>query len=278
MPKPTHILITGCSSGIGYYCALSLAQRGYKVVASCRREADVEKLRQQGLLSVKLDLSDEASIESGFTQALALLDGRIDALFNNGAYGQAGALEDLPTAALRAQFETNFFGWHHLTRLVLPLMLEQQHGRIIQDSSVLGLVALRYRGAYSASKFALEGYTDTLRLELSDTPIHISLIEPGPIQSQFRHNCLVMFDQTIDSGSSRHHDRYEQTRARLQSPTPKNKYTLQPDAVYRCLVDALEAKHPKIRYYVTRPTHYVALMRRLLPYRWLDRILQKGGA
>lgn len=278
MPKPTHILITGCSSGIGYYCALSLAQRGYKVVASCRREADVEKLRQQGLLCVRLDLSDEASIESGFTKALALLDGRIDALFNNGAYGQAGALEDLPTAALRAQFETNFFGWHHLTRLVLPLMLEQQHGRIIQDSSVLGLVALRYRGAYSASKFALEGYTDTLRLELSDTPIHISLIEPGPIQSQFRHNCLVMFDQTIDSGSSRHHDRYEQTRARLQSPTPKNKYTLQPDAVYRCLVDALEAKHPKIRYYVTRPTHYVALMRRLLPYRWLDRILQKGGA
>ncbi|MFM2482189.1 SDR family oxidoreductase [Celerinatantimonas sp. YJH-8] len=274
----THILITGCSSGIGLRCAQLLLQRGYHVVAACRQPHDVERLQQQGIMSVQMDLSSQHSIESGFQAAMTYLDGHIDALFNNAAYGQTGAIEDLPTEALRAQFETNLFGWHHLIRLVLPHMLAQNHGRIIQDSSVLGLVALCYRGAYCASKFALEGYTDTLRLELASTPIRISLIEPGPINSQFRHNAKVIFEQTIQWQQSRHKDNYQATLQRLGSEQPLNRHTLQPEAVYRCLLHALESSHPKHRYYVTRPTKYVALLRRILPSIWLDRILLKGGA
>ncbi len=159
------VLITGSSSGIGYYCAKALVERGYKVVASCRKLEDVARLQQEGIHSVQLDLASEASIESGYRQALDIL-GHIDVLFNNGAYGQPGAVEDLPTHALRTQFETNLFGWHHLTCLAIKHMRERGQGRIIQNSSVLGLVTLPYRGAYNASKFALEGLTDTLRQEL----------------------------------------------------------------------------------------------------------------
>lgn len=274
----TRVLITGCSSGIGFYCAKMLNKQGYQVVACCRLPKDTQKLTEIGIQAVTLNLANTNSIESGFNQALLLLNHRIDVLFNNAAYGQTGAIEDLPTNALREQFETNFFGWHHLTRLVLPLMLQQESGRIIQNSSVLGLAALRYRGAYCASKFALEGYTDTLRLELLDTPIQVVLIEPGPINSNFRKNAKDVFLRTIDWRVSRHHRQYQATLKRLNSSVPLNRYTLEPDAVYQCLLDALNNPKPKIRYYVTRPTKLLAKARRILPTRWLDRLLIKGGA
>ncbi|MFM2483607.1 SDR family NAD(P)-dependent oxidoreductase [Celerinatantimonas yamalensis] len=278
MTTISHILITGCSSGIGYHCAKTLHQHDYRVVASCRRKEDTLRLREQGLNAVTLDLACSDSIEQGYAQALEQLGGRIDALFNNGAYGQTGALEDLSTNALRAQFENNFFGWHHLIRLVLPLMLNQQRGRIIQNSSVLGLAALRYRGAYCASKFALEGYTDTLRLELSDTPIKVCLIEPGPINSRFRANAKQVFLNTIAWQTSRHRDNYQATLTRLGSDQPPSRHTLEPDAIADCLLDALRSATPKTRYYVTRPTKLVAIARRILSTKALDRLLLKGGA
>ncbi|HIF9343414.1 TPA: SDR family NAD(P)-dependent oxidoreductase [Photobacterium damselae] len=270
------ILITGCSSGIGFYCAKQLHQAGHQVVATCRTEHDHKTLQQLGISTVNMEMSDDISIEKGFAQALTLLNGKIDILFNNAAYGQPGALEDLPTKALKEQFATNFFGWHTLTRLTIRQMLKQKSGKIVQNSSVLGLVAMKYRGAYNASKFAIEGYTDTLRLELADTPIHISLIEPGPIESQFRATAKRYFERYINIEHSRHQLSYKQTLERLGTPSPSNRFTLQPDAVYQRLLSIIEAKQPKARYFVTQPTYIFAFLRRVLPNWLLDKIVSKS--
>ncbi|MDH5409199.1 MAG: SDR family NAD(P)-dependent oxidoreductase, partial [Gammaproteobacteria bacterium] len=165
MIKPRSILITGCSSGIGLCVAQGLHDRGHQVIASARKMEDVKKLRALGLTSLQLDLDDSISIRNAVVQTLEMTEGKLDALFNNGAYGQPGAVEDLSRDVLRAQFETNLFGWQELTNRVIPIMRQQGHGRIIQNSSVLGLVSMAYRGAYNASKYALEGISDTMRLE-----------------------------------------------------------------------------------------------------------------
>ena len=274
------ILITGCSSGIGYSCAHGLAARGWRVIASARRAADVARLQGEGLDAVQLDLDDPASIRSGLDAALALTGGRLDALFNNGAYGQPGAVEDLTREVLRAQLETNLLGWHDLTRRVIPLMRAEGHGRIVQNSSVLGLIALPYRGAYVASKFALEGLTDTLRLELAGSGIHVSLIEPGPILSRFRDNAHAVYRRTIDAEHSVHRATYRRMEARLTTEGPAQPFTLPPEAVLKKLVHALESPRPRPRYYVTFPTHLMGTLRRLLNTRALDWALariSRGG-
>lgn len=271
------ILITGCSTGIGWHLAQRLKQEGYTVLATARKETDVAHLQQSGLQAHILDLNDEQSIEQAVNWAITESKGKLYGLINNGAYGQTGALEDLPTHALREQFNTNLFGWHHLTRLILPVMLQQNQGRIIQISSLLGLVAMKYRGAYNASKFALEGYTDTLRLELRDTAIQISLVEPGPIRSEFRSNALKKFLQHINVTSSRHSKIYQQTLQRLQNPNPKNPFTLEPESCVAPVLHALRSKRAKTRYGVTFPTHLFAFLRRVLPSRWLDGILCRSA-
>lgn len=270
------ILITGCSTGIGYVSAHALHQRGYQVIASCRKPEDVDKLRTEGLTCIQLDLSDPQSISNGVKQALKLTDGRLDALFNNGAYGQPGAIEDLPTQALREQFEVNFFGWHQLVCELLPTMRKQGYGRIVQNSSVLGFAAMRYRGAYNASKFALEGWTDTLRLELNDTDIHISLLEPGPIETQFRANAKQAFLKWITLEGSPHESQYQQQLQRLEQETSNNAFVLPPESCVDPLIHALESPKPKIRYRITTPTKVFAILKRLLPTRLLDKILIKA--
>lgn len=267
------ILITGCSTGIGYTCAHALHKRGYQVIASCRKQADVERLRSEGLTCLQLDLNDSNSIKLAVKQTLELTDGKLDALFNNGAYGQPGALEDLPTDGLREQFESNFFGWHQLVCEILPTMRRQGSGRIIQNSSVLGFAAMKYRGAYNASKFALEGWSDTLRLELKGSNIHISLIEPGPIETQFRANALKAFQRWITIESSVHQEQYQQQMSRLDSQSSNNAFVLPADACVGPLIHALEANKPKIRYRITTPTKVFAVLKRILPTRLLDRIL-----
>lgn len=271
------VLITGCSSGIGLAAAKALGEHGFTVIASARKAEDVTRLQQAGLLAVQLDLADPASIEQGAGAALALAGGRLYGLFNNGAYGQPGALEDLPTEALREQFETNLFGWHHLIRQVLPAMLAAREGRIVQNSSVLGLVAMKYRGAYNASKFALEGYSDTLRLELVGSGVHISLIEPGPIDTRFRANAHAAFLRHIDPAQSRHQAAYQQTLSRLEREGGARGFTLPSEACIPPLLHALTSKRPRHRYPVTFPTRLFAILRRLLPSRWLDRILAKSA-
>lgn len=271
------VLITGCSSGIGYEAAHALNQRGYHVIASCRQSADVTRLQAEGLTCIQLDLSDAQSITDAVQATLSLTQGELYGLFNNGAYGQPGALEDLPTDALRAQFESNFFGWHQLVQEVLPTMRKQGYGRIVQNSSVLGFAAMKYRGAYNASKFALEGWSDTLRLELADTEIKISLIEPGPIETRFRANALKAFKQWINIDTSVHQAAYQQQIQRLEKDSSNNTFVLPAKACIPPLIDALEASRPKIRYRVTQPTKVFAILKRLLPSRWLDKILQKAA-
>lgn len=272
---PKIILITGCSTGIGYKTAQVLKQRGHTVIASARNQSDVDRLVDEGFACVQLDLADSQSIHHAVGQVLGKTDGKLDALFNNAAFGQPGAVEDLSRDTLRFQFETNLFGTHELTNLVLPVMRQQGHGRIIYNSSVLGLVAMTYRGAYNASKFALEGLADTLRLELHGTNIHISLIEPGPILSDFRKNSFDLYKQNIDPSRSHHQATYKAMEARLQKQGPAAPFTLPAQAVADKVVHALESKRPKIRYYVTFPTYLFAILKRILPMSFLDSLLRK---
>ncbi len=269
------ILISGCSSGIGLCAAEGLQARGYRVFATARKAVDVAMLAEKGLEALQLDVADSASIETALGQVLERTGGTLDALFNNAGYGQPGAVEDLTRAVLRAQFETNLFGMIELTNRVLPVMRRQGHGRIVQNSSILGYMVLAYRGAYNASKFAIEGITDTLRLELRGSGIHVSLIEPGPIKSRFRANAFDAYEQHIDAENSAHHAQYVAMVRRLQKPGPAAPFTLGPEAVLQKLIHALESPRPRARYRVTKPAYFFAYAKRLLPTVWMDRILGK---
>ena len=273
----SSVLITGCSSGIGYTCAHALHKQGFTVIASCRSQDDVDQLQSEGLTCIQLDISDNDSITLGVTRAIELAGGTLDAVFNNGAYGQPGALEDLPTEALRDQFETNFFGWHELTKQLIPHFRQNGKGRIIQNSSVLGFAAMKYRGAYNASKFALEGWTDTLRLELHNTNIHVALIQPGPIETRFRTNAKKAFQRWIHTESSPHSAQYQLQMARLSKDESNNQFVLPAESCVQPLLHALTAKKPKLRYRITTPTIVFAVLKRLLPSRWLDPILRKAA-
>ncbi len=269
------ILITGCSTGIGRCVAAGLRERGFRVFATARKQKDVNALIDAGFESVQLDLANSASIKTAVDYVIHKTDGRIYSLFNNGAYGQSGALEDLSRDVLREQFEINLFGTHELTNLVIPAMRKQGEGRIIQNSSVLGFVALKYRGAYTATKYALEGLSDTLRMELKGTGISVSLIEPGPILSQFRTTAYAAYQRNIDKESSPNKHVYESLEKRLQTKDSVVPFTLGPEAVLSKVIHALESKRPKDRYYVTFPTYLFACLKRILPGRILDRILEK---
>ncbi len=271
------ILITGCSTGIGKCVSHGLRQRGYRVFASVHNPDDIAAFEQAGIESLLLNYNDSASIKAAVEQVLEKTGGNLYALFNNGAYGQPGACEDLSREAIRQQFETNVFGWMELTNLVIPVMRAQGYGRIIQNSSVLGFAAMSMRGAYNASKFAIEGFSDTMRLELAGTDIHVSLIEPGPIESEFRANAYRAFQQYIDADSSVHRDRYQKMIQRFETSGNVQPFTLPPDAVLKRVVHALESKRPKIRYPVTLPTYLFAWLRRVMSDRMLDRVLGRVG-
>ncbi len=268
------MLITGCSSGIGLCCAHGLKQRGYRVFATARQAEDVERLAGQGLEALQLDVTDSASIAAAVDEVLSRTGGRLYGLFNNAGFGQAGAIEDLSRETLREQFETNLFGLVELQNRVIPVMRAQGEGRIIQNSSVLGLISLSYRGAYNASKHALEAITDTLRMELHGTGIHPILIEPGPIASRFRQNSLAAVKRNIDIDNSPHREYYARVIARLEKEGPAVPFTLPPEAVLGKLIHALESKRPRARYYVTFPTYLFGTLKRLLSTRVLDRVLR----
>jgi len=274
--KPRTILITGCSSGIGHTCAHGLKKLGYAVFATCRNDEDVKRLKAEGLNAFKLDLCDPSSLHVALAWMLSQTEGRIDVLFNNAAYGQPGAVEDLKREVLREQFETNVFGTLELTNLVLPYMRKQGHGRIIFNSSILGFVAMSYRGAYNASKFAIEGLADTLRLELHGSGVEVVLIEPGPIRSNFRKNALTKFLANIDQERSAHKEIYTKTLERLQK-SGDSAFTLGAEAVLKVLVEAIESAKPKFRYPVTFPTKLFSVLKRILPTCIMDSIARKAG-
>jgi len=271
------ILITGCSSGIGYHCAQVLRARGWRVFASCRAEADCERLRAEGFDSPRLDYTDTASLAAALDSVLAATGGRLDALFNNGAHACPGAVEDLPTEALREIFEVNVFGWHELTRRVIPVMRAQGHGRIVQCSSVLGYVPYRWRGAYAATKYAIEGLSRVLALEMADTPVKVVLIQPGPIASRIRLNSIPHFERWIDWRASPRRAQYESGLLdRLYKGGRKDRWELGPGAVAKALIAALEHPNPRPSYKITAPARLSALMLRLLPERLLARILARA--
>jgi NAD(P)-dependent dehydrogenase (short-subunit alcohol dehydrogenase family) len=268
------ILITGCSTGIGLHCARRLRDNGWQVFATARKSKDIENLKHLGLDAVHLDYTSEKSIEACAEYVLNKSENKLFALFNNGAYGQPGALEDLPVDALRLQFETNFFGWHELTRRLIPAMRAQKNGRIIQCSSVLGVIALKYRGAYNASKFALEGYTDTLRLELHGNGIKVISIQPGPVTSKFRENARKAFIENIDIQNSVHKSIYEKRLEKMNRSSP-DRFELGPEAVYKKLEKALNAKRPAHVYRVTFPAHFMAYAKRILSTRLMHTLALK---
>ncbi len=277
MKQAKTILITGCSSGIGAYCARTLKADGWRVFATVRKPEDMDSLTQDGVEALHLDYTDQTSIDRTVAEVLSRTDGRLDALFNNGAYGQAGAVEDLPTAALRAQFETNVFGWHELTRQMIPVMRRQGYGRIVNCSSILGIVPYRWRGAYTASKFALEGLTLTLRMELTGTGIEVSLIEPGPITSRFVANCIPHIEKNIAMDHSPHAREYQRQMRRLRGESAPAKGKLEPDAVYKVLVKALRDRKPRPHYIVTTPAKQGALLKKILPASLFYSIMAKMG-
>ncbi|MFN3575678.1 MAG: SDR family oxidoreductase [Tabrizicola sp.] len=276
MPQRS-ILITGCSSGIGLDAARTLHARGWRVFATCRQQADCDRLTAEGLESFRLDLADEDSIAAAVAEVVSRTGGTLDALYNNGAFACPGAVEDIPRGALREIFETNLFGTHDLTRRVIPLMRAQGHGRIVNCSSVLGLVGATWRGAYVSTKFALEGLSDVLRLEMRGTGIEVILIEPGPIATKIRENAVPHFERWIDWENSARRDQYAALRGRLYDrKTKKDAFELGPEAVTARLIHALESPRPRARYYVTTPTYIAGFLRRILPTRLLDRAIAKG--
>ena len=272
------ILITGCSSGIGLDAARGLRARGWRVFATCRQEADCERLRAEGFESFRLDLADEDSIAAAVATVMDRTGGTLDALYNNGAFACPGAVEDLPRGALREIFEVNLFGTHDLTRRVIPIMRAQGHGRIVNCSSVLGIVGARWRGAYVSTKFALEGLSDVLRLEMQGTGIQVILIEPGPITSRIRENSVAHFETWVNWQASARADEYRGLLHRLyKAKDAPDTFELPPSAVTARLVKALESPRPRARYYVTTPTHVAGLARRLLPTRALDWLVGRGS-
>jgi len=270
------VLITGCSSGIGLDAARGLKARGWRVFATCRQEADCALLRAEGLESFPLDLADETSIETAVAEAASRTGGRLDALFNNGAFACPGAVEDLPRGALREIFEVNLFGTHDLTRRVIPMMRAQGGGRIVNCSSVLGIVGARWRGAYVATKFAMEGLTDVLRLEMRGTGVQVILIEPGPIGTMIRQKSIPHFEKWIDWEGSARAEEYRSLLSRLYESRGPDRFQLPPAAVTAKLVHALESPRPRARYYVTTPTYLAGWLRRLMPTRALDWFVARG--
>lgn len=269
------ILITGCSSGIGQAAAMAFRDRGWRVIATARKDADLDRLRSDlGIDALKLELGDLASVKACADEILRLTGGRLDALYNNAAYGQIGAMEDVSGEVLRRHLDVNVVGPHELTRLLLPAMRNQGHGRIVNCSSVLGLVSGPFRGPYCASKFALEAITDALRYELAGTGLHVSLLEPGPIYTKFLDTTLDTFRATIDVDASPHREAYKKRLAAMANDT-QSKLKMGPGAVVKALVHAVESPRPKARYRISPHTHAIALMKRVLPGRALDEIMKR---
>ena len=275
MTAARSVLVTGCSSGIGLATAELLKVRGWTVVASARKPEDVTRLREAGFLALQLDVADCASFDAALTEAEQLVGAGLDALVNNAGVAYPGAVEDLDRESLQRQFDVNFFGTVELTRRALAGMRRRGHGRIVMVSSILGRVAVPWRGAYNASKFALEGITDTLRLELRGTDLHVSLVNPGPVRSRFRDNSLANFDAHLGAAPSLHRNTYARLRAETGAQKDSQPFIVGPDAVARRIARALESPRPQARYYVTVPAYALALARCILPTAWLDALLAR---
>lgn len=269
------VFISGCSTGIGFFLAQALHEKGFKVIASCRKMQDVMRLQSLKIHTLQMDVSDPASIKNAVGQLLEYTCGKLDVLINNAGFGQAGALEDISQDVMLHVFQTNVFGLHELTRQIIPIMRAQGSGRIINISSILGLVSLPFRGAYNASKYAVEGLSDTLRLELEQSNIWVSSIQPGPIESNFRDTVVGASLKAVDIESSFFAPKYKSMLLHFKEKKEKSALTQKPEAVFKKVLHAIESKRPRPVYKVTLSAHFLALSRRILPARLLHRLLAR---
>ncbi len=270
-----NILITGCSTGIGYTTALVLKQNGYKIYTTARKEKDVKKLRELGLISYLLDVTKKKQI-SKVLELIIKEDKKLDAVFNNAGFGQPGAVEDISTEVLKEQFETNVFGLHEITIQAMRIFRKQGYGKIIQHSSVLGIISLKFRGAYNASKYAIEGLADTLRLETLNSNIFISTINTGPVTSKFRENALKKFNENIKIENSFFKQTYkEELKARLENKEDSTLFNLPASSVANIVLIIMNSNRPKPRYYVTKATYILCFCKRVLSTNLLDKFLNK---
>lgn len=270
-----NILITGCSSGIGLETALILKRNGIKVYASARKDKDVEMLKDLGFETFKIDVRNKDEIKYAL-ETILKNDLKLDAVFNNAGFGQPGAVEDLSVKVLKKQFNTNFFGLHELTIQAMKIFRAQGYGKIIQHSSVLGIISLKFRGAYNASKYAIEGINDTLRQEVLGSQIYISTINTGPVTSKFRENALKKFNKNITVEGSFWEETYKkELKARLETTEDKAPFNLPASSVANTVLKIMNTKKPKPRYYVTTATHLLGFFKRILPTSILDKLLNK---
>ena len=277
--KNKSILITGCSSGIGFETAVFLSDNGWNVIATCRKEDDVKKINDLGITCFQLDYSSEKSMDNALKKLLLETDGRLDAVFNNGAFALPGAIEDIPSEGMKEIFQANFFGWHYLIRKIIPVMRKQGHGKILQCSSILGFITLSFRGPYNATKWALEGYTDTLRMELEGTGIEVISIRPGPIKTLIRENSLNYFNKWINWENSilkKHYQNVLIPKLKDNSNSLFDRlFELKGIDVAKVILKSLESKKPKFTYNITIPTKFMAILVKILPKRSLQKFLLK---
>ncbi|MGE3593692.1 MAG: SDR family NAD(P)-dependent oxidoreductase [Arcobacter sp.] len=271
-----NILITGCSSGIGLETALILKRNGIKVYASARKDKDVEMLKDLGFETFKIDVRNKDEIKYAL-ETILKNDLKLDAVFNNAGFGQPGAVEDLSVKVLKKQFNTNFFGLHEVTIQAMKIFRAQGYGKIIQHSSVLGIISLKFRGAYNASKYAIEGINDTLRQEVLGSQIYISTINTGPVTSKFRENALKKFNKNITVEGSFWEETYKkELKARLETTEDKAPFNLPASSVANTVLKIMNTKKPKPRYYVTTATHLLGFFKRILTTSLLDKLLNKN--
>ncbi len=267
------VLITGCSSGIGATTAIHLRDRGWRVAPTARKPEDLERLRSDGFDPISLDVQSPEAVERAIETATRMFPEGIGALVNNAGFGQPGAIEDITRDELRRQFEVNVIGVHDLTRHLLPAMIGQGYGRIVNIGSILGLYALPFIGAYSASKFALEALTDALRAEMSGTGLGVSLIGPGPIRSSFRDNAASLTDGSVAGRVSRFDALYERGTRTVKEGKAYSRGTLAPLAVAKKIEHALTSRRPRGRYSVTTQALICEQALRVMPRSVMQAIL-----
>ena len=270
--KSRPVLITGCSTGIGRATAGRLADEGYNVHATARRPESIEDLAGRGMKTHAVDVTDEASMEAAVAEVEK--DGPIGALVNNAGYSQSGAIESIPMSSVRRQFETNVFGLIRMCQLVLPGMRAAGSGRIVNMSSMGGKLVFPGGGIYHATKHSVEALSDALRFEVREFGVHIVIIEPGLIVTDFGETAAGSLADVEEHGP------YAEFNAEVARVTanaytgPMARFGAGPDAVAKKISKALSASRPNTRYKVTPSAKLMMGMRRLMTDRMWDRMVR----
>ncbi len=267
------ILVTGTSSGIGYDTALALARQGHKVYAAARRMEKMEPLREEGVVTIRMDVTDETSMTEGI-RTIMEAEGRIDVLINNAGYGYFGAIENVSMEEARRQLEVNVFGLARLCQLVLPVMRGQGSGRIINTSSVAGKSVLYYGGWYHVTKYSVEAFSDALRIEMKPFGIDVVMIEPGGIKTEWGH---IAADHLAESSRGTAYEPTALVEAENFHWMYDSNLLSKPGVVTKAMCKAVNSRRPKPRYRIGAFSGAMVFFHWLLPTRWWDALVRKMG-